>query len=245
MGTATTIGPDHNPRPGRVPARWGRALRQGEFGNRNVIGGCVGASSTRPEEHRHRLPGAASPVADPRTEWMEPETAIEGGCVSKWAVTRVASRSMTSARSRSMSWLGPSRPANPQASDRTCALAALIAASAASTSAARVSISRDTAGSEATSPNRAGSARIGRCRPAVTTDRDRHRQIQQHLPGVVDRLRPTPRLPRRRLGSTQTDRVGSVGQQHRAGLEHRPMAGCVDLELRIQTGTLQHHKRCS
>ena len=93
-----------------------------------------------------------------------------------------------------MAWSGASVPARSHTRARTAARAALIAANAAGASTASVSISRDTVGSEATCPNTAGlGPDLGDIGQAVPTDRDRDRQIQQHLPRVVHGQRPHPR----------------------------------------------------
>jgi hypothetical protein len=90
----------------------------------------------------------------------KPRLNVGAACsFSEWAVTSVASTSMTSGRAASVSWSGACFPASDQARRRATERAAWIAASAAAESPARVSISRDTVGSEATGPNTSGCAR--------------------------------------------------------------------------------------
>ena len=74
-------------------------------------------------------------------------------------MTRVASTSTTSGAPASIPWSGARPPACCQARARACARAVWIARNAAVGSAAIRSIVRDTVGSEATGPNRPGSAR--------------------------------------------------------------------------------------
>ncbi len=78
---------------------------------------------------------------------------------SEWAPTRVASTSITTGRAASAAWSGACSSASDHAGARAVARAVLIAASEAGTSAASASISRDTVGSEATSPNTSGAPR--------------------------------------------------------------------------------------
>jgi hypothetical protein len=75
---------------------------------------------------------------------------------SECAITMVASRSMMTGPP---SPPGAAPPASAQARSRAAARAALIAASAAGSSAASVLTSRDTTGSDATGPARAGCSR--------------------------------------------------------------------------------------
>ncbi len=75
---------------------------------------------------------------------------------SEWAITTVASRSIVT---RLPSWPGAFSPASAQACSRAAALAARIAFSACGPSAASIATSRDTTGSDATSPARAGCSR--------------------------------------------------------------------------------------
>lgn len=70
------------------------------------------------------------------------------------AVTSVASTSMINGRLAVMSWSGAWLPATLQARARAAARAVSIAANARRTSPASRSITRETVGSEATSPNR-------------------------------------------------------------------------------------------
>jgi hypothetical protein len=69
---------------------------------------------------------------------------------SEWAVTRVASTSITNGEAALASWLGACSLASDHALARALARAEASAANAAGASAASVSISRDTVGSEAT-----------------------------------------------------------------------------------------------
>ncbi len=71
-------------------------------------------------------------------------------CFSECAVTRVASTSTTSGAFADRSWFGAAGPASFHAPARAAARAVSIAFSAAVASEARVSISRDTVGSDAT-----------------------------------------------------------------------------------------------
>jgi hypothetical protein len=78
--------------------------------------------------------------------------------LSECALTRVASRSITSGASTSMPWSGAPTPVSRQAADRAAARADAMAISAFGASAANVAIRRDTVGSEATRPNNPDSA---------------------------------------------------------------------------------------
>jgi len=81
-----------------------------------------------------------------------------------------------------------------------------IASSARSGSAAKVSTSRDTAGSEATLPNTS----------------------TQHLGRVMHRQRLTPRRQRQRQLPVQPDRADRVQQHHRTRLRHRRPLARID-----------------
>jgi hypothetical protein len=90
----------------------------------------------------------------------KPRLNVRAACsFSLCAVTSVASTSMTSGRAASTPWSGACSPASAHALRRATARAALIVVSVTGASAANVSTSRDTVGSEATGPNTCGCAR--------------------------------------------------------------------------------------
>ena len=123
-----------------------------------MVGGGVGARLAWAQQLGDRLPTATGAVIDEPEQRVVPEGLLPGpGGVFlvqlECAVSSVASRSITTCPS----WTGA--PAKPHTRSRAAARAALIAASAPSGSSARVAISRDTVGSEATNPNTPASAR--------------------------------------------------------------------------------------
>jgi len=75
-------------------------------------------------------------------------------------------------------------------------------------------------------------------RQTVPTQRQRHRQIQDHLGRVVNRQRLTPRRQSLRQPRAQTARRDRGRQQHPTGLTHHPRRGRVDPKTWTQPGTV-------
>ena len=113
------------------------------------------------------IPASGSPVPAPpwstnaSSGWNpNPRLNVGAACsFSEWAVTRVASTSITSGTLASMNWSGARSPASVHARARADARAVSIAARTAVASPANAAIVRDTVASEATSPYTPGSAR--------------------------------------------------------------------------------------
>jgi CBS domain-containing protein len=74
----------------------------------------------------------------------------------------------------------------------------------------------------------------------VPTQGQRHRQIHDDLGRVMDRQRLTPTGQRHRHHRPQTRRSDRLGQQDPTGLPNRPRVRRVDLETRIEPGTVTH-----
>lgn len=124
-------------------------LRQRGVEHLDVVSGGVGAGVARAQQPGQRLPGAARTVIGISQQRVEPEGPGRG-LFFRMRGDQGGSRSITTFPS----WIGA--PARPQTRSRATARAEVIAPSAASTSPASVATSRDTVGSEATSPNTPG-----------------------------------------------------------------------------------------
>ena len=83
------------------PARWPGSCRSAVSDDRDVVGGGVRPGVARPQQHRQRLPGAVpgAPWSTNAHNGWSPNPRLNVGAArsfSECAVTRVASRSMTS-----------------------------------------------------------------------------------------------------------------------------------------------------
>ena len=85
-------------------------------------------------------------------------------------------------------------------------------------------------------------AQLGDVGQAVTADRQRHRQIEQHLARVVTGQRRPPRTGRRRESSVETDRFGGAEQEHGPGVRHDAGAPPIDCQTGITAATILHQK---
>jgi hypothetical protein len=77
---------------------------------------------------------------------------------------------------------------------------------------------------------------------AVTADRQRHRQIQQHLARIVPGQRRPPRTGRLAESSVETDRFRGAEQEYGAGVRHDAGAPPVGCQTGITAATILHQK---
>src|SRR5450756_1329799 len=75
---------------------------------------------------------------------------------------------------------------------------------------------------------------------AVPAEGECDGEVGDDLRRVVDRERLAPRGQRRRQFAPDPGHGDRLGQQHPAGLTHRPRRGRVDLQARIRTGSIRH-----
>jgi hypothetical protein len=75
---------------------------------------------------------------------------------------------------------------------------------------------------------------------AVTTKRQRQREIEHDLARIVHRQRLAPRPQRRRETTIDPDGSERFDQHHTTGLTHRRRACGVDVQTRIQPGIVPH-----
>jgi hypothetical protein len=71
------VGADQDPPPGPGPGPVPGQLRQLLLGDRDVVGGGVGAGVTCPQQHRQRLPAALGAVVEERPQRVVAEPALE------------------------------------------------------------------------------------------------------------------------------------------------------------------------
>jgi len=192
---------------------------------------------SRTQRGDQRLSGAVLTVIDERAHRREPEAALVGGrgrLLSECAVTRVASMSMITCPPRRRPGVPASGRDRAHTAARAVARAARIAGSETSMSAASAATTRETVGSLATGPNTAGWARTAATSARQSPPERSGRDVEEHLPGVVDRPSRPPRRKRRGQLTPQTGMPRRCHHQQgsRGGDQRQRLASTIKTQRR-------------
>jgi len=244
VGAAGVVRADQHPPSGPGAGDMSGQLGQRALDHGDVVGGGVGPGIARAQQDAQRLPGAFRAVVDERAQRVEPIPALERR-------TRVLLVRVSRDQRR------------VQVHDQRVLRADPVVRGAGAGGGPRVRPGRGPRGIDGgqcrrgrlgQGGDRARDRRVGGHQPVDVrlgaqqrgvvqvppADRQRDRQVEEHLRGVVHRERPAPRRQRGGQLPPETGRHDRLRQQHPAGLTHRPRGGDIDPGARVEPGSLLH-----